>query len=111
MKTLRRFSVVWCVVLCVPVEGSAGRSGDREVKTITPNRNRGEMPQPKAGHGPSSQRLSWWDPTTSCAERVREPWPKRPTQEPAQGSLAAEGFDVLVVFQNVSARLENVRSK
>ena len=41
-------------------------------------------------------------------ERVREPKPKQPTQEPTQASLTTERFVVLVDFQTVCARLEKV---
>ena len=44
-----------------------------------------------------------------CAERVREPKPQLPTQEPTQASSTAEGSVVQVDFQTFCARLENVR--
>ena len=40
--------------------------------------------------------LSWRDPTALFAESVREPRPK----QPAQASLTAEGFVLLVAFSN-----------
>ena len=55
------------------------------------------------------QRHSWWHPSSSCAERVRETKPKQLTQEPTQASLTAAKFVVLVDFQTVCASLKNVR--
>ena len=40
----------------------------------------------------TSQRHSWWDSSSLCAERVREPRPQQSTQQPTQTSLTAEGF-------------------
>ena len=55
----------------------------------------------------SSQRHRSWDPTSLCAERVREPKPKQPMQKPTQAILTAEGFVVLVNVQTCFARFEN----
>ena len=41
------------------------------------------------------------DPISLCAERVREPRPKQPTQEPTQASLTAEGIVGLVDFHTL----------
>ena len=49
------------------------------------------------------QKRSWWDPTSSRAEPVRDPKPKQPTEEITQVSLTAEGYVVRVDFQTFCA--------
>ena len=55
-------------------------------------------------HNNSTQNDEITSPS-QCAESVREPRPKQPTQEPTQESLTAEVFVVLVEIQIFCARL------